>query len=1318
MIRNERSGNWAILFMACLIGIAVLPGMAMATSTTGKILVDSSHLGMISTDGFIGDLVSQGWIVDYLTTGPINTDKLNGYDILIMPSESIEPFTASEVSAIKTYVNGGGGIWIFNEYDRITSANAISSEFGVTFNSDTVTDNTNNIGGHNTWPDINTLESHSITNGITSFGYYAGSSLNTNSPAKVIARGDIEAFSNPGLYTSNAPVLAVVEYGLGRGVFIGDQSTLNPFYYPDNLTTEEKLLLSNIVDWLNNASVVTPTPTPTTPTPTPPPTPTSGDVWAWGYNGYGQLGDATLERADKWSPIQMNSLSNVIKIAGGGLQSMALKSDGTVWICGQDNFGYLGDGSTRKSLPPTQVSGLTGITDIAASGSTFLMALASDGTVWTWSLKEGPGLPPYPVWTKPTKVTGLTNVIKIAAGNGHAIVLKSDGTVWTWGENFVGQLGDGTRYDRATPVQVVGLSDVIEVAAGPYRTIALKSDGTVWNWGSNSPVELGYGLTPVQIEKITDIIKIAGGYYHTVVLKSDGTVWSLGGNSLGQLGDGTTQMSLIPVQAIGLSSITDIASGAYYTVVLKSDGTVWTWGYNNVGQLGIGSTETKTKPTLVQGVGGVTAIAAGSYHTLALLSGTTAAALPGEITAISTNPEAPITYGADYKASHGGYGITLSLYNPNDIAQYYKVALKNDEVIKDGVITGYKTLCYNAANSDVPVSITVLAHETRNIDFKCKSNWDWIPPQKEGFVATLTYAAKSPSVQDAVEEAMKKYSTKLGSVLEIVGFVSDIVDTISTWNQINTHYSYHVRLDSASTPGIKIDPNAEIDIDVSLFKQSFLGFSILTGWGSNLEIAMIKKAPALALPLGIGAALAYHNAWYEYQLAYDPDFNYTTVQEPVPLDLPELDAMPDGDAKKFALAYADVASLRRAIFTAYVRADGARIDNQPDYRLMQLEAANNFTLQSMDKMSEAKKYYKLMTASIEPMTDEEIENAKEEIRTNGLPQVEIDMLTRNGMGFIIESKTQAVLNASPELVRNPKNFTKFMDIGLGFLTYENNEYMSQIIATRIIEKGMVNTSASPTDIAELEDLKSQINQSINQGTGTPETKALIDEMIGKSREVLDETNNLAYMSYYEFAVNTLAILPALDNTPPEITITLPANRTSYALNQVIHVNWQAIDPGSGISSATATAPNGSLLDTSSVGLKTFIVNVTDNSGNQASMQVTYYVAYKYIGPLPPFKTDGNITSKIGSTVPVKIRLQDGKGENITNAIVRIYVTDSSRKEINGTSAGNTNKGNLFRYDSTENIYIFNLETKLLTGTVKIRIELDDGTSKFAYIMPK
>lgn len=112
--------------------------------------------------------------------------------------------------------------------------------------------------------------------------------------------------------------------------------------------------------------------------------------------------------------------------------------------------------------------------------------------------------------------------------------------------------------------------------------------------------------------------------------------------------------------------------------------------------------------------------------------------------------------------------------------------------------------------------------------------------------------------------------------------------------------------------------------------------------------------------------------------------------------------------------------------------------------------------------------------------------------------------------------------------------------------------------------------------------------------------------------------------------------------------------------------------------------------------------------------------YNFGRILPPINQDGSSVFKFGSTVPVKFQLQNADGEYVSNAIAKIYLTKINNNivgtEIEAVSTSSATEGNLFRYDVIENQYIFNLATKpLSTGTWQIRIELDDGTSKYAII---
>ncbi|WP_274652828.1 RCC1 domain-containing protein [Paenibacillus humicola] len=222
------------------------------------------------------------------------------------------------------------------------------------------------------------------------------------------------------------------------------------------------------------------------------------------------------------------------------------------------------------------------------------------------------------------------SIKKVDGGEFHSIALQSDGTVWTWGNNWYGQLGDGTKENRVTPVQVKNLTDVVDVAAGNWHSLALKSDGTVWAWGYNYYGQLGDGSTidrdtPVQVQGLDSVVAIAAGSFFNLALKSDGTVWAWGSNDGSQLGDWTdidrhTPVKMIEQDSVGhyLDSVVAVAAGDQFSLALKKDGTVWAWGLNGSGQIGTGNLYEPMSLTQVPNLKSVSAVVAGIDQCLAL----------------------------------------------------------------------------------------------------------------------------------------------------------------------------------------------------------------------------------------------------------------------------------------------------------------------------------------------------------------------------------------------------------------------------------------------------------------------------------------------------------------------------------------------------------------------------------------------------------------------------------------------------------------------------------------------------------------------------
>jgi len=197
-----------------------------------------------------------------------------------------------------------------------------------------------------------------------------------------------------------------------------------------------------------------------------------GTVWAWGYNGYGELGNNTT--TDSHVPVQVTGLSSVTAITGNSNSGYALSSDGTVWAWGFNLYGQLGNGTTTDSHVPVQMSGLTGVTAVSA-GAFAGYALRSDGTVWAcgFNLYGQLGIGSTTNSSLPVPVSGLTGVTAISGGEFAGYALSSAGTVWAWGYNGYGQLGNNTTTDSHVPVQVSGLSGVAAIAAGGFSAYEL-----------------------------------------------------------------------------------------------------------------------------------------------------------------------------------------------------------------------------------------------------------------------------------------------------------------------------------------------------------------------------------------------------------------------------------------------------------------------------------------------------------------------------------------------------------------------------------------------------------------------------------------------------------------------------------------------------------------------------------------------------------------------------------------------------------------------------------------------------------------------------
>jgi alpha-tubulin suppressor-like RCC1 family protein len=295
-------------------------------------------------------------------------------------------------------------------------------------------------------------------------------------------------------------------WGDGRRDQLGDGSQRSSFTAPVQVTFPTGTTITAIGEGFDSGYAVDST----------------GHGWAWGSGAM-----CTADDPDRAIPEQIPSLSNLVAVSGGGSHVMWLTSSGTVYTCGSNNSGQLGNGNYTTRLVPQQVTGLpTGATGDAvvaiSAGNNFSTALLANGEVWDWGqgsegqLGNGNNADfDVPVQVELPQGTYATQVY--AGGDtqsdGQQVAMLDTGEAVAWGVGTFGQLGDGQRASENTPVPIsipTGVTFVF-VATGGASSYAIDSNGNLWAWGANFNGELSRSnktpvFEPVEIETGVSIV--------------------------------------------------------------------------------------------------------------------------------------------------------------------------------------------------------------------------------------------------------------------------------------------------------------------------------------------------------------------------------------------------------------------------------------------------------------------------------------------------------------------------------------------------------------------------------------------------------------------------------------------------------------------------------------------------------------------------------------------------------------------------------------------------------------------------------------------
>ena len=326
----------------------------------------------------------------------------------------------------------------------------------------------------------------------------------------------------------------------------------------------------------------------------------SNQVYSFGKNNYGQLGDGTTVDAYKSSPVNITSNfgQTVKKVFAGDYYYGALTEDGHVYMWGYGEEGNLGTGNSNNQATPIDITanfsaidgGIINIVPAHDFRSAITFALTDTGHVYGWGNGRNGALGTgkdqyeyYPVDITPNfNLNSGETIIQVAAdsGNGnygHGLALTDRGRVFTWGDNRDGELGDGSTTDSYLPkditgnFELVGDDKIISVGAGVNRSYAVSANGVVYRWGGgNAMIPTVISGDGRFVNMNTDNITYAIGYRpSTFLLDGNNNVYTVSSSTAGQ--NITDEFMVEPLATLTGSNFTNV-NNVY--IDLNTDGTM------------------------------------------------------------------------------------------------------------------------------------------------------------------------------------------------------------------------------------------------------------------------------------------------------------------------------------------------------------------------------------------------------------------------------------------------------------------------------------------------------------------------------------------------------------------------------------------------------------------------------------------------------------------------------------------------------------------------------------------------------------------------
>jgi alpha-tubulin suppressor-like RCC1 family protein len=330
----------------------------------------------------------------------------------------------------------------------------------------------------------------------------------------------------------------------------------------------------------------------------------TGAVYAWGEGTSGDLGQgASTSEEDTPVEVSFPPGTEIASVAGGQAVSYAVTTDGEVYAWGNDQSGQLGNGAVESSSAvngtPTIVPGLSGVVQVVAGGDVYeawAAALTSSGEVESWGSEEsgilGNGVEGESTQFDPTPTTisGLSGVTQLAGGFADAFALTSSGAVYGWGTDNCDELGNNVGdnckggMDEPSPVEVAFPAGVKVESIGfgglaPGHGIASDANGTLYLWGQGTAYSEGkyYAPSAFEVPGNALIAEVDASTNCNYALTTGGVLYADGGefDECG-FGYGTSGSSLLsPLEEVPMPAGTRVVNfegGSAYGADVVSSG--------------------------------------------------------------------------------------------------------------------------------------------------------------------------------------------------------------------------------------------------------------------------------------------------------------------------------------------------------------------------------------------------------------------------------------------------------------------------------------------------------------------------------------------------------------------------------------------------------------------------------------------------------------------------------------------------------------------------------------------------------------------------